>query len=178
MLERWLRISSEKRAAAFYAALLVVAAGLTLAGFEFGFRFLALLVGGVIGELASRLAAYPFRSRVGDRRGLSPIVASLVALASVLVIVFGAPLVGIDSFLSAEGGASGLLVFGTALGFGARLRRELSPPPSASGEIDVRATATDALIIGVPLLLIFGILFGAFVLMEYVAGPLIRYFAG
>jgi hypothetical protein len=179
IFDKWLGTRREKRTAAFYALLFVVLAGLSLAGFEFAFRFLAALIGFLVGDVASRLAAYPFRRRSVDRgHALQPLAAFFIGLVSALALIFIASLAGIAPFSSDEGGASGAFVFGLALGFGFRLRRQLSPTPSEAQGMDMRATSVDALIIGVPLLVILAFLFGAFVLIEYLAAPLIRYFAG
>jgi hypothetical protein len=177
----WFRSKGGRIAVAFLVFLLVVLAVLAFMGFHVAFEFLVLSVGALVGGFLAYLVVYPFRRRISDRSSVSnPFTASFLGMASSLAILLGALFVGFPASSSDKGGVPGALVPGFAIGFGSNLQQRLSPPPRMTPE-EARERKRDLvrgiLIVGGALLVFFGLTFTAHVLLEYVIGPLFRFFA-
>lgn len=151
---------------------------LALWGSDLAWDLLIFLSGALVGLAATWLATYPLRKRPGVS-GVGRIFGLFVGLALVFVIIFGGTaLAGIPPYPTAEGGNVGNLIYGLALGVLvgvpgglAPAERKVSAPPSRS-EIKVVAVILGTVAV------LFGLLFVLFLLIEYVAVPLIRQFAG
>ena len=151
---------------------------LALLGSDLAWDLLISLSGALVGLAAARLATYPFRKKPGVS-GVGRIFGLFVGLALVFVIIFGGTaLAGIPAYPTAEGGNVGNMIYGFAMGVLVGIPGGLAPaerktpgPPSRSGFKVV------AIILGTVAAL-FGLLFVLFLLIEYVAVPLIRALAG
>lgn len=152
---------------------------LVLLGSDLALDLLVFLSGALVGAAVARLAAHFFGSAFGGsvvRRALGV----FVGLASIFAIVFaGAAIAGIPAFPTAEGGRAGDLIYGLAMGFGLSAVRSLGgldsdapPEPPARSELKVAA------VVLATVAALFGALFVAFLVIEYVAVPLIRSLAG
>ena len=147
---------------------------LTLRGSDLALDLLIFLSGMLAGLAVSRLATYPFRRRSGGS-GLGRTVGLFAGLASVFAIIFGGTaLAGIPPYPTAEGGNAGTMIYGLALGFlvgfpGGLVRAESRPQPPLPGS----SLKVVAVIFGTVAAL-FGLLFALFLLIEFVAVPLIR----
>ena len=143
---------------------------LALMGVDLALRLLVSLSGLVLGAAAAYALARPFRGLVG----VYWMLAIFVGLALTFVIIFGgSALAGVPAFPTAESGNVGLLIYGFAFGFGVFVPGGLGFS-GTFGASDLRALG---LALGVVAAL-FALLFAAFVLIEYLAAPLIRHLAG
>lgn len=155
---------------------------LALLGSTFATGLLIYLAGGLIGVAAALVMTLPIRDRL-VQSGNWRLFGIVLALLCVLGVIFGGTaLADIPYFPTAAGGNVGNLIFGLALGvgigFGQRLnvkttvgpRRPIAEVPQNSGYgvLFVVAGAVVAL---------FAVSFVLYVLLEFVAGPLIRAFA-
>ena len=150
---------------------------LALMGKDLATELLVSLSGMVVGAAVAYLGARPFRRLVGT--GIWRIIGIFLGLALTFVIIFaGSALAGIPAFPSAQGGNVGALIYGFALGFGVSVPSGLgfseAPGRWEARGSEVRAVAV---VLGVVAAL-FALLFVLFVLVEYLAAPLIRYLAG
>jgi hypothetical protein len=177
ILDRWLRTKQEWMAAAIVIPLLAVVAFFSLLGFEIAAGLLVALGGCFIGTcLAYPIASSSrqrFASRFGSWRGP---VAFALGLASTITIIFlGSYILDIPALTIEEFGISEVFVFGLAIGFGGALRQRLARTPEEEREAR-EAVVRLVLVVAAAALCI--LLFVVFVLIDYVAVPLIRYFAG
>ena len=158
---------------------------LVVLGSELALGLLVLLTGLVAGLALARLSTLPVR-RTLERGGPGNLFVFLAGLASMFVIVFlGTDAAGIPAYPTAEGGHLGTAIYGFAFGFGVAVCvASLRPPavPSAyRGAAAKDGTSgillrTSFVLVGVVVGL-FGLLFVAFLLLEYVLAPLVRLFA-
>ncbi len=153
---------------------------LALMGKALATELLVSLSGVVLGAAVAYVVASPFRGLVGT--GIWRMLGVFLGLALTFVIIFaGSALAGIPAFPTARSGNVGALIYGLALGFGISVPGALgvSGAPGASERRDARGSEfrTVVLALGVVAAL-FALLFVLFVLVEYLAAPLIRYFAG
>jgi len=150
---------------------------LALMGKALAAELLVSLSGMVVGAAVAYAGARPFRRLVGT--GIWRIIGIFLGLALTFVIIFaGSALAGIPAFPSAQGGNVGALIYGFALGFGVSVPGGLGFS-EAPGRREARGSElrTVALVLGVVAALS-ALLFVLFVLVEYLAAPLIRYLAG
>ena len=158
---------------------------LVVLGSELALGLLVLLTGILAGLGLARLATLPVR-RALERGGPGNLFVFLAGLASMFVIVFlGTAAAGIPAYPTAEGGHLGTAIYGFAFGFGVAVCMASLRPPAVSpayrgtaakdgtGRILLR---TSFIVAGVVAGL-FGLLFAAFLLLEYVLAPLVRLFA-
>jgi hypothetical protein len=153
---------------------------LALMGKPLATELLVSLSGMVLGAVVAYAVASPFGRLVGT--GIWRILGIFLGLALTFVIIFaGSALAGIPAFPSAQSGNVGALIYGFALGFGVSVPGGLgfSGASEAPGRREARGSGfeTMALVLGVVATL-FALLFVLFVLVEYLAAPLIRYLAG
>ncbi len=153
---------------------------LALMGKDLATGLLVSLSGMVLGAAVAYAVARPFRRLVGV--GIWRIVGIFLGLAATFVIVFaGSALAGIPAFPTAQSGSVGALIYGFAFGFGISVPGGLgySGGLGASEGREVRGSNLRAVgvALGVVAALI-ALLFALFVLIEYLAAPLIRYFVG
>jgi hypothetical protein len=147
---------------------------LALRGSDLALDLLIFLSGMLAGAVAARLATYPFR-RLAERTAIWRPVGLLAGLAFVFVIIFGGTaLAGIPPYPTAEGGNSGTMIHGLALGFLVGVPGGLASPgsgerrPSPAPDLKVAAVVLGT-VVG-----LFGLLFMLFLLLEYALVPLIR----
>jgi hypothetical protein len=179
ILDRWLRTKREWMAAAIVVPLLAVVAFFSLLGYETAAGLLVALGGCFIGTCLAYPIASSFRQRFASRFGSwrGP-VASALGLASVITIIFSSSYVlDIPTLASEDHGISGVFVFGLAIGFGGALRQRLARTPKEEREAR-EATVRLVFAVAGAAAALYILLFGVFVLIDYVAAPLIRYFAG
>ena len=153
---------------------------LALLGSEFATEFLIYLAGGLIGAVGALALTHPLREKLVSSGGWR-LVGIALALASVFGVVFlGTRIADIPYFPTAEGGNVGTLIFGSALGvavgFGQRLntRKTIDGP---AGPIADTPQGSDfrvlAVVVGAVAAL-FAVFFVLYLLLEFVAAPLIR----
>ena len=147
---------------------------LALRGSDLALDLLVFLSGMLVGVVAARLATLPFREMVGGA-GIWRTVGLFAGLASVFAIIFGGTaLAGIPPYPTAEGGNTGNLIYGVALGFLVGVPGGLAPAesrrlrPSPAPDLKVAAVVV-ATVVG-----LFGLLFMLFLLLEFALVPLIR----
>jgi hypothetical protein len=155
---------------------------LALVGSAFATGLLIYLAGGLIGAAAALALTYPIRDRLVSS-GNWRLFGIVLALLSVLGVIFGGTgLANIPYFPTAEGGNVGNLIFGLALGvcvgFGQRLNQKNTPglarPIAGAPE---RPDYGILIVVVGAVAALFTVSLVLFVLLEYVAGPLIRAFA-
>ena len=151
---------------------------LALWGSDLAWDLLIFLSGALVGLAATRLATYPFRKKSGVS-GVGRIFGLFLGLALVFVIIFGGTaLAGIPAYPTAEGGNVGNMIYGLALGVLVGIPGGLAPAerrrPAPSDRSEIKVVA---IILGTVAAL-FGLLFVLYLLIEYVAVPLIRSLAG
>jgi hypothetical protein len=158
---------------------------LVVLGSELVLGLLVLLTDLVAGLVLAFLVTLPAR-RALERGGPANLFGFLVGLASMFVIVFlGTQTAGIPAYPTAEGGHLGTVIYGFAFGFGVTVcMLSLRSPVDSSvyrgaavengvGRVWLRASLVVAgVVVG-----LFGLLFFAFLLLEYVLGPVVRAFA-
>lgn len=159
---------------------------LVVLGSELALGLLVLLTGTVAGLVLAGLVTLPVR-RTLERGGPANLFGFLVGLASLFVIVFvGTYLAGIPAYPTAEGGHLGTAIYGFAFGFGATVCRLSLRPPAASPSVYRGPAAQDgagriwlraSLIMAGAVAGLFGLLFAAFLLFEYVLVPVVKLFA-
>ena len=172
-----------RRGWALYAAGLLtffVLDVLALMGKPLATELLVSLSGMVLGAAVAYAVGLPFRRLVGT--GIWRILGIFLGFALTFVIIFaGSALAGVPAFPSAQSGNVGVLIYGFALGFGVSVPGGLGFPGAseAPGRREARSSGfgTMVLVLGVVAAL-FALLFVSFVLVEYLAAPLIRYLAG
>ncbi len=154
---------------------------LALMGSEIAWKLLVSLAGMLVGAALAYAATYPFRGRI-RRSGVWGILGIFLGLASVFgIILAGSALFDIPAFPTAEGGNAGLLIYGLAFGFGVSVPRGLGfargtgVPNEQRGSFRPEIRAATLVVATVSVL--FALLFAAYVAIEYVIGPMIRYFA-
>lgn len=159
---------------------------LVVLGSELALGLLVLLTGALAGLVLAGLVTLPVR-RTLERGGPANLFGFLVGLASMFVIVFlGTYAGGIPAYPTAEGGHLGTAIYGFAFGFGATVCRLSLRPPAASPSV-YRGTGTQdgagriwlktSLIMAGAVAGLFGLLFVAFLLFEYVLVPVAKLFA-
>jgi len=182
IFDRWLKTRENW----IVAVLAVLSFGildlLVVLGYGYAFDVLVLLIGFLAGMFLAHLISSPLSESFVRRFGAwKRIVATAVGLVSVLAIaLIGSYMIGSPVLLSEEYGPPGAFVFGIALGFGSQLRRSLSPPYPTTPEEDQEANKADLrlmFVVAGTVAGLFALAFAAYVLFEYVAAPLIRYFA-
>lgn len=150
---------------------------LVLRGSDLALDLLVFLSAMLVGAAAARLAAYLFGSVFGGS-GVRKTLGLFVGLASVFVIIFaGTALVGIPAFPTAEGGSAGDFIYGLALGFGIVVLRSfggLDPHVAWERRAPDRSEFKVAAVVLGTVVALFALLFASFLLIEYVAVPLIR----
>ncbi len=153
---------------------------LALMGSEIAIELLISLAGMLVGMVMAYAAAYPLREKFGGSAGwrMAAIVLGPVSVFGILLI--GSALADVPAIPTAESGNVGFLVYGLAFGFGVYFGGNLSFPratlataerPGARPELRVIAVAAGAAAANLTQA------FAPFVLLEYVAAPLIRYVA-
>jgi|SRR5215211_8530740 len=182
VLDRWLKSWQDRVGAALVAAIAAALALLALMGYGVVFESLILLLGALLGHVLAYSVSVPLRSRFarrfGARKGVVAFALGLV-LGIVLLLV-GLYLVGLPSLFSDEGRPFGTLVYGLALGLPSGFRSGLAPAPQPTPEEarqDRQAALRGFLLVGGALVFILLLTSGFYVLVEYVAAPLIWYFA-
>ncbi len=153
---------------------------LALMGKDLATELLVSLSGVVLGGAVAYAVARPFRRLVGT--GIWRILGIFLGLALTFVIIFaGSALAGTPAFPSARSGNVGAMIYGFALGFGISVPGGLgfSGTSEAPERREIRGSEfrTVVLVLGVVAAL-FALLFVLFVLVEYLAAPLIRYLVG
>ena len=156
---------------------------LVLLGSELALGLLVLSTGLVAGLFLAGLVTLPVR-RTLERGGPANLFGFLAGLASMFLIVFIATsLAGIPAYPTAEGGHLGTSIYGFAFGFGAMVCRLSLRPPAAPPSV-YRGTGTQdgagriwlrtLLIMAGAAAALFGLLFVAFLLFEYVLVPVVK----
>jgi len=153
---------------------------LALMGKDLATQLLISLSGMVLGAVVAYAVTRPFRKLVGT--GVWRVPAIFLGLALTFVIVFaGSALAGIPAFPTAQSGNVGALIYGLAFGFGVSVPMGLgfSGGFDASGGREAGGSNLRAVGVALGVLAaLFALLFALSVLVEYLAAPLIRYFAG
>lgn len=151
---------------------------LALMGSDLATKLLVSLTGMLMGGVIAYGACYPFRMRFAGS-GPWRLLGIFLCLALVFGIIYaGSALAGIPAFPTAEGGSAGMFIYGFAFGFGIFVPRSLglsvweAQPGEEGAEVRLLAVMLG---IAAGLLAVF---FALYVVIEYVAAPLIRYFAG
>ena len=159
---------------------------LVVLGSELALGLLVVLTGTVAGLVLARLVTLPVRPAL-ERGGPGNLFGFLLGVASLFVIVFvGTYLAGIPAYPTAEGGHLGTAIYGFAFGFAATVC-ELSLRPSAGSSPLYRGTAAKdgagrvwlraSLVVAGVVVALFGLLFVAYLLIEYVLLPVVRLLA-
>ncbi|HET7479426.1 MAG TPA: hypothetical protein VFJ72_07935 [Rubrobacteraceae bacterium] len=183
IFDRWFKTWPERAGVALISALAIALALLGLMGSDTGFWVLVVLLGVLIGHLSAYSVSMPFRGRFVRRfDSWADVVAFVSGFAlGLMLLLIGAFFVGSPSFFSDGGGMSGALVYGLALGVPQGLRSGLVPRPQPGPEQvyqSRRAILQGILIVAGALFTILALAFGLYALIQYILGPLIRYFAG
>ncbi len=158
---------------------------LVVLGSELALGLLVLSTGLLAGLVLARLVTFPAR-RMLERGGSENLFVFLLGLASMFLIVFVATsAAGIPAYPTAEGGHLGTAIYGFAFGFGATVcRASLRPsavtpsvyrgtaPADGTGRVWVRASLLVAGVVAG----LFGLLFFAFLTLEYVLVPVVKLF--
>lgn len=153
---------------------------LALMGSDLATDLLIFSAGTLVGAGVGYAAAYPLRDRFassGDWR----MIGIILGLASVAgIILLGSSLADIPVFPTAEGGNAGDVIYGLAFGFGACFMSGLGPSRRTvprthgrDGSLELRLLFVTAGAVGA----LFALAFAAYVVFEYVVGPIVRYFA-
>jgi hypothetical protein len=182
VLDRWLKAWQDRVGAALIAAIAAALALLALMGYGVAFESLILLFGAILGHVLAHSLSAPLRDQFARRFGTwKGVVAFALGIAlGIMLLLVGLYVVGLPSLFSYEGGSFGTFVYGLALGVMPGLRWGLVPQPQPTPEEarqSRRAALQGSLILAGALVLIFLLASGFYVLVEYVAAPLIRYFA-
>lgn len=156
---------------------------LVVLGSDLALGLLVLSTGLLAGLVLALLVTLPIR-RTLERGGPWNLFGFLLGLASLFLIVFIATSVaGIPSYPTAEGGHLGTAIYGFAFGFGATVCR-VSLRPSAVTPSVYRGNAAEdgagsvwlraSLIVAGVVAGLFGVLFFAFLVFEYVLAPVVK----
>lgn len=156
---------------------------LVVLGSELALGLLVLSSGLLAGLVLAWIAMFPAR-RALERGGPANLFGFLLGLASTFAIVFFATYAaGIPAYPTAEGGHLGTAIYGLAFGFGATVCR-LSLRSSVVSRPVYRGTAVEdgtdrvwlraSLVVASVVAGLFGLLFFAFLVFEYVLGPVVR----
>ena len=156
---------------------------LVVLGSELALGLLVLSTGLLAGLVLARLVTLPAR-RMLERGGPENLFVFLLGLASMFLIVFvSTSAAGIPAYPTAEGGHLGTVIYGFAFGFGATVCRA-SLRPSAITPSIYRGTADGvgrvwvraSLLVAGVVAGLFGLLFFAFLTLEYVLVPVVKLF--
>ena len=183
ILDGWPKTWQDRVGAVLLAAIAAAFILLAVTGYEIGSAALILLLGTLLGHVLVYSLPVPLRNRFAWRFGAwtsAMALASGVALGIALSLA-GLLLVGLPSLFSERGSSLATFVYGLALGLPSGLRSALAPGPQPTPEEtrrDLRAARQGSLIVGGALVLVFLLSSGTYVLVGYVAAPLIRYLAG
>ena len=182
-LDGWLKTWQDRVGAALIAAIAAVLIVLALMGYEIAFASLILLLGTLLGHVVVYWLSVPLRGRFARRFGAWTEAAALASgfVLGIALVLAGLLLVGLPSLSSDGGSSTGTLVYGLALGLPSGLRSALAPKPQPTPEEarqSRQAALRGSLILGGALVFLFSLISGLYLLLEYVAAPLIRYFAG
>lgn len=156
---------------------------LVVLGSDLALGLLVLSTGLLAGLVLALLVTLPVRPTL-ERGGPGNLFLFLLGLASTFLIVFIATsMAGIPAYPTAEGGHLGTAIYGFAFGFGATVCR-VSLRPSAVTPSIHRGTAAGAgpgrvwlrasLIVAGVVAGLFGVLFFAFLVFEYVLAPVVK----
>lgn len=166
--------------AVFTVATFFVLDALALMGSELAVELLISLAGMLVGMVAAYAIAYPLREKFGVSLGWRMVGIALGFASVAGVILVGTSLAGIPTFPTAEGGNVGFLIYGLALGFGVYFggnlsssRTTLTTTEGSGVGPEFRVIAVMAGAVGA----LFMLAFAAYILFEYVLGPIVRYFA-
>lgn len=153
---------------------------LALLGSELATGLLISLAGILVGAAVAWAAAYPLRDRLSSSGGWR-MVGIFLGLASVfLILVVGSTLAGIPKYPTAAGGEVGSLIYGLAFGFGIGFLGRLGPArrvPAAGDRPGRSPELTLVVVAAVAVAALFSLAFAAYVVFEFVVGPVARYFA-
>ena len=158
---------------------------LVVLGSELALGLLVLLTGLLAGLVLARLVTLPVR-RALERGGPGNLFVFLAGLASMFGIVFlGTYAAGIPAYPTAEGGHLGTAIYGFAFGFGVAVCASSLRPPvvssayrgTAAKDGTGRVLLRTAYVVAGVVAGLFGLLYAAFLLLEYVLGPVVRMFA-
>jgi len=183
VLDRWLKTWQDRVGAALVAAIAAALALLAQMGYEVAFESLIVLIGVVLGYMLAHSLSAPLRGRFARRFGAwkGAVALALGFALAIMLLLVGLRLVGLPSLFSDEGGSFGTLVYGFAVGLPSGLRWGLVPQPQPTPEEarqSQRAALQGLVIVCGILFTLFVLAFGLYLFVEYVAAPLIRYFAG
>ena len=151
---------------------------LVVLGSDLALKLLITLVGMLAGGAVASAIIYPFRARFAAS-GSWRMAGIFLGLALVFGIIFGgSALTGVPAFPTAESGAAGTLIYGLAFGFGVSIsaRLGLSGTSEWRRESEGPELRVLAVVLGTVAGL-FALLFALYLLIEYVAVPLIQYLA-
>jgi len=152
---------------------------LALMGSELAMKLLVSLTGMLMGGVLAYGACYPFRMRFAGS-GTGRLLGIFLGLVLVFGIIYaGSALAGIPAFPTAKGGSAGMFIYGFVFGFGIFVPRSLglSPVWEAQPKGDRAELRGLAVMLGIATGLL-AVSFALYVVIEYVAAPLIRYVAG
>lgn len=152
---------------------------LALMGSDPATKLLVSLTGMLMGGVLAYGACYPFRTKFAGS-GTWRLLGVFLGLALVFGIIYaGSALAGIPAFPTAEGGSAGTFIYGFAFGFGIFVPKSLglSPVREAQPGEERAGLRILALMLGIAAGLL-AVFFALYVVVEYVAAPLIRSFAG
>lgn len=151
---------------------------LVVLGSDLALKLLITLVGMLVGTAAAYTITYPFRDTFVVS-GVWRMVGNFVGLALVFGIIFGgSALTGIPAFPTAESGAAGTFIYGLAFGFGVSVPAGLGLSGTPEWRRESRGVELRVLAVVLGTIAgLFALLFTLYLLIEYVAVPLIRAFA-
>lgn len=157
---------------------LIVLNVLVVLGSDLALKLLITLVGMLVGAVVAYAITYPFRNMFAVS-GVWRIAGNFVSLALVFGIIFGgSALIGIPAFPTAESGNAGTLIYGLTFGFGVSVPAALGLSRTPEWRRDSRGAELRVLAVVLGTVAgLFALLFALYLLIEYVAVPLIRYLA-
>ena len=158
---------------------------LVVLGSDLALGLLVLSTGLLAGLVFALLVTLPVR-RTLERGGPGNLFCFLLGLASMFLIVFLATsAAGIPAYPTAEGGHLGTAIYGFAFGFGLTVCRVSLRPSAVSPSVYRGAAPKDgadrvwlkaSLIVAGVVAGLFGVLFFAFLVFEYVLTPVVKLF--
>ncbi len=148
---------------------------LVVLGSDLALKLLITLVGMFAGGVVACAITYPFRDTFAVS-GVWRIVGNFVGLALVFGIIFGgAALTGVPAFPTAESGNAGTFIYGLAFGFGVSVPAGLGLSGTPEWRRESRGVELRVLAVVLGTIAgLFALLFALYLLIEYVAVPLIR----
>lgn len=148
---------------------------LVVLGSDLALKLLITLVGMLAGAAVAFAITFPFRDTFAVS-GVWRIAANFLGLALVFGIIFGgAALAGVPAFPTAESGNTGTLIYGLAFGFGVSVPAGLGLSGTPEWRRDARGAELRVLAVVLGTVAgLFALLFALYLLIEYVAVPLIR----